>query len=153
MMVKIDDFDKPIKTTDEDFFKMPPEQWNMNESGGGKRSATKFRDLPILQPVAIILIILLGAATFFLWDELSALKTETKNLSSKVNTADIRSQLTKLEASLNYLSNENAKLKSELVQLKSETEMIQAKLERADAAARKQLPARKSPVSGSQKTR
>jgi Skp family chaperone for outer membrane proteins len=144
--MKIDDTEKEIKI-DDDFFKMPEENLktkiNIEEEG----FASKINHLlPVLLPVFIILIIIVGAATVFLIMQLSAAKGDIINLDRKISSIDFasfKSEISAFDTKLERISKENDKLKSDLAQLKNEIEAVKARKEKADASAQKQPAVKK----------
>ncbi|MCX5806142.1 MAG: hypothetical protein NT010_08775 [Proteobacteria bacterium] len=144
--MKIDDTEKEIKI-DDDFFKMPEEHLkpkiNIEEEG----FASKINHLlPVLLPVVIILIIIVGAATIFLRMQISTTKGDIINLDRKISSIDFasfKSEITAVNTKLERISKENDKLKSDLAQLKNEMETVKARKEKADASAQKQPAVKK----------
>jgi len=148
--MKIDDFEKPANTED-DFFKMAEEQWKPKNNYGEETVVSKIKHfLPLVVPViAFILIIIIGAATFFLRMQISTMNENLVYLNkivSAIDTAGLKSEMTALEAKIERISNENDKLKSDLVHLRNEIESIKARKEKADTSAQKQNAAKKKVV-------
>jgi peptidoglycan hydrolase CwlO-like protein len=154
--MKIDDTEKQIKI-DDDFFKMPEEQWKPQENNMEDGAVAKTKHLlPVLLPIAFILIIIIGAATVFLRMQISTVKGDIINLYKKVGNIDIssfKSEMSAIEAKLDHIKNENDKLKSDLAQLRNEIEAIKARKEKADAAIQKQPVAKKKAVNKNPRVR
>jgi hypothetical protein len=144
--MKIDDTENEIKI-DDDFFKMPEEHLkpkiNIEEEG----FASKLNHLlPVLLPVFIILIIIIGAATIFLRMQISTAKGDIINLDRKINGIDFasfKSEISAVNTKLERISKENDKLKSDLAQLRNEIEAVKTRKEKADASAQKQPAVKK----------
>ncbi len=154
--MKVDEED--IKTkADDDFLKIPLHQWNVQERNPEKYGISRVNEfLPYFSIACLVLVVLVGAATGYLWMQVHTLNTGIKNLSAAVNSIDVgnfKSRLTTAETSLEQMNKENGRLKSELARLTSEIEAMRAK-ERADAAAAlKQAAAKKKPAAVPKRTR
>jgi hypothetical protein len=144
--MKIDDTEKQIKI-DDDFFKMPEESLKPKISMEEDGIAVKIsRLLPVILPVAIILIIVIGVATVFLRMQISTVKGDITSLDKKVSNIDFaafKSEMAAIEARLDKVSKENDKLKSDLTQLKSEMEAAKARKEKAETSVQKQPAVKK----------
>jgi sensor histidine kinase YesM len=147
--MKIDDTGKQIKI-DDDFFKMPEEQWKPKEINGENGTVEKIKHLlPILMPIVFILIIIIGAATIFLRMQISVINDNLIYLNktvSNIDTASLKSEMTAMETKIERLNKENEKLKSEMAHLGNEIEAIKARKEKTDTSAQKQPAAKKKAV-------
>ena len=148
--MKIDDTEKEIKIED-DFFKMPEEKWKPKEIDGENDlesgAVAKIKSLlPVLLPIAFILIIIIGAATVFLRMQISTAKGDIINLDKKVSNIDFaafKSEITAIETKLERVNKENDRLRSDVAQLRSELEAVKTRKEKADTPAQKQPTAKK----------
>jgi len=154
--MKIDEDDKKTKV-DDDFFKIPLQQWNVQEKNFQQNRISRAKELlPYLSPVSLVLTILIAIATGYLWMQISSLGTGIENLNVKVSgmdTTSLKSRLMTAEAALEHVNKENNNLKSELAHLRNEMEAMKARKEKAEAAALKQVPAKKKAIGGSARTR
>jgi hypothetical protein len=154
--MKIDDTEKQIKI-DDDFFKMPDEHWKPQEIDEENSVNAKIKKLlPLLMPIAFVLIIIIGAATVFLRMQISATNGDVINLDKKVSSIDLaafKSEVTAIETKLERVNKENDKLKSDLAHLRNEIEVLKARKEKIDTPASKQPSAKKKAVGKNPRTR
>jgi len=154
--MKIDDTGKQIKI-DDDFFKMPEEQWKPKEIDGEGSAVEKIKNLlPLLLPIAFVLIIVIGAATAFLRMQISVVKGDIVNLDKKVSNVDFaafKSEIAAFQTKLERINKENDKLKFDLAQLRNEMDVIKARKEKSDMSAQKQSAAKKKAASKNPRTR